>query len=162
MNYTLWRLRRQQESRRSRTLRLKGEPCRRKWRRRFQNYKLISSIIIFLITQAFLQTSLPFLLLKANPPFHYRLFQKVDQWMNKDEQLDNDAKKRLEDANQVRWHIIYVKTSKVELCFIIEYNRRIYSSCIKHCKDSLKVWNVLIIVSECVIISLQYFDTFLL
>ena len=31
-----------------------------------------------------------------------RLFQKVDQWMNKDEQMDNDAKKRLEDANQVQ------------------------------------------------------------
>ena len=38
----------------------------------------------------------------SDPEFHYRLFQKVDQWMNKDEQLDNDAKKRLEDANQVR------------------------------------------------------------
>ena len=34
--------------------------------------------------------------------FRCRLFQKVDQWMNKDEQLDNDAKKRLEDANQVK------------------------------------------------------------
>ena len=37
----------------------------------------------------------------ADPSLHCRLFQKVDQWMNKDEQLDNDAKKRLEDANQV-------------------------------------------------------------
>ena len=39
----------------------------------------------------------------ADPSLHCRLFQKVDQWMNKDEQLDNDAKKRLEDANQVRF-----------------------------------------------------------
>jgi len=31
---------------------------------------------------------------------HLRLFQKVDQWMSKDEQLDNDARKKLEDANQ--------------------------------------------------------------
>ena len=30
-----------------------------------------------------------------------RLFQKVDQWMNKDEQQDSDARKKLEDANQV-------------------------------------------------------------
>ena len=30
-----------------------------------------------------------------------RLFQKVDQWMSKDEQQDNDARKKLEDANQV-------------------------------------------------------------
>ena len=29
-----------------------------------------------------------------------RLFQKVDQWMSKDEQQDNDARKKLEDANQ--------------------------------------------------------------
>jgi len=31
---------------------------------------------------------------------HLKLFQKVDQWMNKDEQLDSDARKKLEDANQ--------------------------------------------------------------
>ena len=30
-----------------------------------------------------------------------RLFQKVDQWMNKDEQMDNEARKKLDDANQV-------------------------------------------------------------
>ena len=29
------------------------------------------------------------------------MFQKVDQWMNKDEQQDSDARKKLEDANQV-------------------------------------------------------------
>lgn len=31
---------------------------------------------------------------------HLRLFQKVDQWMSKDEQQDNEARKKLEDANQ--------------------------------------------------------------
>jgi len=31
---------------------------------------------------------------------HLKLFQKVDQWMNKDEQQDSDARKKLEDANQ--------------------------------------------------------------
>ena len=30
-----------------------------------------------------------------------RLFQKVDQWMNKDEQMDSEARKKLDDANQV-------------------------------------------------------------
>ena len=51
--------------------------------------------------------------------------------MNKDEQLDNDAKKRLEDANQVGWrHQIFMLKQlhyKVVLCFMIEYNRKIYS-----------------------------------
>ena len=32
---------------------------------------------------------------------HLKLFQKVDQWMNKDEQMDSEARKKLEDANQV-------------------------------------------------------------
>jgi len=31
---------------------------------------------------------------------HLKLFQKVDQWMNKDEQMDSEARKKLEDANQ--------------------------------------------------------------
>jgi len=31
---------------------------------------------------------------------HLKLFQKVDQWMNKDEQLDTEARKKLDDANQ--------------------------------------------------------------
>lgn len=31
---------------------------------------------------------------------HLKLFQKVDQWMNKDEQMDNEARKKLDDANQ--------------------------------------------------------------
>ena len=34
-----------------------------------------------------------------------RLFQKVDQWMNKDEQMDSEARKKLDDANQVDYHI---------------------------------------------------------
>ena len=42
--------------------------------------------------------------------FWLRLFQKVDQWMNKDEQMDNEARKKLDDANQVfrtgRYHQI--------------------------------------------------------
>ena len=37
-----------------------------------------------------------------------RLFQKVDQWMNKDEQQDSDARKKLEDANQVIPRIIRI------------------------------------------------------
>ena len=55
-------------------------------------------------------------------PFHCRLFQKVDQWMNKDEQLDNDAKKRLEDANQVSSFTsadISVQTVRTRSCFLI-------------------------------------------
>jgi len=31
---------------------------------------------------------------------HLKLFQKVDQWMNKDEQMDSEARKKLDDANQ--------------------------------------------------------------
>ena len=42
--------------------------------------------------------------------------------MNKDEQLDNDAKKRLEDANQVRSFTsadISVQTVRTRSCFLI-------------------------------------------
>ena len=31
----------------------------------------------------------------------FRLFEKVDHWINKEDQTDNDAKKRLDDATQV-------------------------------------------------------------
>ena len=38
----------------------------------------------------------------------FRLFEKVDHWINKEDQTDNDAKKRLDDANQVTQQYILI------------------------------------------------------
>lgn len=51
------------------------------------------TIIIIAITMILI-------MIKTSRALH-RLFQKVDQWMNKDEQMDNEARKKLDDANQV-------------------------------------------------------------
>ena len=40
----------------------------------------------------------------------YRLFQKVDTWMNKEDQVDTEAKKRLDDATQVTCLIFFMSS----------------------------------------------------
>ncbi len=39
-----------------------------------------------------------------------RLFQKVDTWMNKEDQVDTEAKKRLDDATQVPCLIFFMSS----------------------------------------------------
>jgi hypothetical protein len=56
------------------------------WRQTFKFYLIESSTNLFLKRREWL----------------VRLFEKVDQWMNKEDlQADSDARKRLDDATQV-------------------------------------------------------------
>ena len=45
----------------------------------------------------------------------FRLFQKVDTWINKEEETDHQAKERLDNATQVEMYTLLVCLSLISI-----------------------------------------------